>query len=85
VAAIEPRANSPRALVVKSKRGQYFVLPDDGLVTLIEDHDGIESAREITNSSWMMGGSQTASFPARDILAPVAAHLALGEDWTQVG
>src|ERR1700737_2902840 len=29
VAAIEPRANSPRALVVKSKRGQYFVLPDD--------------------------------------------------------
>ena len=35
--------------MVKSKRGQYFVLPDNGLMTLVQDRDGLEAAREITN------------------------------------
>jgi len=85
VVIIDPRAASTRKVVVKSKRGQYFVLPDNGLITLVQDRDGIEGAREITNSAWMIGNALSASFAGRDILAPVAAHLARGEDWTQVG
>src|ERR1700732_4975060 len=58
VTVIDPGVGSSRkAVVVKSKRGQYFVLPDNGLMTLIQDRDGIESAREITNRSWMMGAA----------------------------
>jgi S-adenosyl-L-methionine hydrolase (adenosine-forming) len=86
VAVIDPGVGSARkAVVVKSKRGQYFVLPDNGLITLVEDRDGIEGAREITNPSWMTGEAISSTFHGRDIFSPVGAHLAQGEDWTQVG
>src|SRR5215471_179937 len=47
-AVIDPGVGTSRkAVVVKSKKGQYFVLPDNGLVTPVIDRDGLESAREI--------------------------------------
>ncbi len=83
---IDPGVGSARkAIVVKSRRGQYFVLPDNGLMTLVETRDGIEGAREITNPAWMIGKGISSTFHGRDIFSPAAAHLARGEDWTQVG
>lgn len=86
VTVIDPGVGSTRkAVVVKSKRGQYFVLPDNGLMTLIQDRDGIESVREITNRNWMIGSALSSTFHGRDIFSPVGAHLAHGEDWTNIG
>jgi len=86
VAVIDPGVGSTRrAVVVKSKRGQYFVLPDNGLMTLVQDRDGIEAAREITNRDWMIGSALSSTFHGRDIFSPVAAHVARGEDWTKAG
>ena len=63
VVVIDPTVGSTRkAVVVKSKRGQYFVLPDNGLMTLVQDRDGIESAREITNRDWMIGAALSSTF-----------------------
>lgn len=86
VAVIDPGVGSTRkAIVARSKRGQYFVLPDNGLLTLVEQHDGIEAVHEITNTSWMIGSKLSSTFHGRDIFSPVGAHLARGEDWTKVG
>jgi S-adenosyl-L-methionine hydrolase (adenosine-forming) len=86
VVVIDPGVGSSRkAIVAKSRRGQYFVLPDNGLLTFVEDRDGIEAAREITNHSWMIGAALSSTFHGRDIFSPVGAHLARGEDWSQVG
>lgn len=86
VVVVDPTVGSTRkAVVVKSKRGQYFVLPDNGLITLVQDRDGIESAREITNRKWMIGAALSSTFHGRDIFSPVAAHLARGDDWSAVG
>jgi S-adenosylmethionine hydrolase len=86
VAVIDPGVGSTRkAIVARSKRGQYFVLPDNGLLTLVEQHDGIEAVHEITNTSWMIGTKLSSTFHGRDIFSPVGAHLARGEDWTKVG
>jgi len=86
VVVIDPTVGSTRkAIVVKSKRGQFFVLPDNGLLTLVQDRDGLEAAREITNPAWMIGTRLSSTFHGRDIFSPVGAHLARGEDWTQVG
>jgi len=76
---------SRKAVVVKSRRGQYFVLPDNGLIAPVVDRDGMEGAREITNPAWMIGVKISPTFHARDIFSPVAAHLAAGEDWSLVG
>jgi len=86
VVVIDPTVGSTRkAVVVKSKRGQYFVLPDNGLLTLVQDRDGIEAAREITNRAWMIGAALSSTFHGRDIFSPAGAHLARGDDWTKVG
>jgi len=86
VAVVDPGVGSSRkAVVVKSKRGQFFVLPDNGLMTMVENRDGIEGAREITNPDWMIGAKVSSTFHGRDIFSPVGARIARGDDWTQVG
>jgi len=76
---------SRKAVIVKSKKGQFFVLPDNGLITPVADRDGIDGAREITNTAWMIGDNVSSTFHGRDIFSPAAAHLAAGDDWTLVG
>jgi S-adenosylmethionine hydrolase len=76
---------SRKAVIVKTKKGQYFVLPDNGVVTPVVDRDGLEGAREITNTTWMIGDKISSTFHGRDIFSPTAAHLAEGEDWTLAG
>jgi S-adenosylmethionine hydrolase len=86
VVVVDPGVGSTRkAIVAESKRGQYFVLPDNGLLTLLEARDGIESVREISNAAWMIGSKLSSTFHGRDIFSPVSAHIARGDDWTQVG
>jgi hypothetical protein len=86
VVVVDPTVGSTRkAIVAKSKRGQYFVLPDNGVITLVEQRDGIESVHEITNTDWMIGTKLSSTFHGRDIFSPVGAHVARGDDWTKVG
>lgn len=83
---VDPGVGSSRkAVIVKSKKGQFFVLPDNGLITPVGDRDGIEGVREITNPAWMIGDKVSSTFHGRDIFSPAAAHLAAGEDWTLAG
>lgn len=86
VGVVDPGVGTERrAVIAKSKRGQYFVVPDNGLLTFIEDRDGIESAREITNPAWRWPGAVSATFHGRDIFAPAGGHLARGDDWKSAG
>ncbi len=86
VVVIDPGVGTSRkAVVVKSKKGQYFVLPDNGLITPVIERDGLDGAREITNTDWMIGQAISSTFHGRDIFAPVGAHLAAGWDYTMVG
>lgn len=86
VAVIDPGVGTTRrAVVVKTKKGQYFVLPDNGLISPVVERDGLDSAREITNTSWMIGENVSSTFHGRDIFSPVGAHLAAGWDFTLVG
>ncbi len=88
VVVIDPTVGSTRkAIIAHSRRGQYFVLPDNGLLTLMPS-DGpnqIIEAREITNTAWMIGARLSSTFHGRDIFSPAGAHLARGDNWTQAG
>jgi S-adenosylmethionine hydrolase len=76
---------SRKAIAVKSKKGQYFILPDNGVITAVLDRDGLESAREITNQHWMIQAPLSSTFHGRDIFSPAAAHLAAGWELDLVG
>ena len=86
VVVVDPGVGGTRrAIVARSRRGQYFVVPDNGLVTSIADRDGIVAVREIANPRWFRGGATSATFHGRDVFAPVGARLARGDDWRDVG
>ena len=86
VAVIDPGVGTSRkAIAVKSRKGQYFILPDNGLVTPVLDRDGLASAREITNQNWMIQAAISSTFHGRDIFSPAAAHLAAGWDFNMIG
>jgi S-adenosylmethionine hydrolase len=76
---------SRKAVIVKSKKGQFFVVPDNGLVSAVIERDGLEGAREITNQHWMIQAAISSTFHGRDIFSPAAAHLAEGWDYTIAG
>jgi S-adenosylmethionine hydrolase len=76
---------SRKAVIVKTKKGQYFVLPDNGIIAPVLERDGLDSAREITNQNWMIAAAVSSTFHGRDIFSPAAAHLAAGWDFTQAG
>jgi len=86
VVVVDPGVGSVRkAIIAKSKKGQFFVVPDNGLLTLVQDRDGIIAAREIRNPEWMIGAKTSSTFHGRDIFSPAGAHLARGDDWTTAG
>lgn len=86
VVVVDPTVGSTRkAIVAHSKRGQFFVLPDNGVITLVLQRDGIDAVREITNPEWTIGSKLSSTFHGRDIFSPVGAHLARGDDWKTVG
>lgn len=76
---------SRKAVIVKSKKGQLFVVPDNGVVSAVIERDGLEGAREIANQNWMIQAAVSSTFHGRDIFSPAAAHLAEGWDYTIAG
>jgi S-adenosyl-L-methionine hydrolase (adenosine-forming) len=86
MAVIDPGVGTARKpMIARTKRGQFFVLPDNGLVTLVADRQGLAGAREIVNPRWMRPAGRSSTFHGRDVFAPAAAHVARGADWTQAG
>src|SRR5271166_2373335 len=86
VIVIDPTVGTSRkAIVAKSRKGNYYVLPDNGLLTYVQNREGIEAVRVVTNRKWMLGDAISSTFHGRDVFSPVGAHLARGEDWTGVG
>ena len=86
LAVVDPGVGTSRkAVIVKTNKDQYFVLPDNGLITPVLDRDGLASAHEITNTTWMLTPAVSSTFHGRDIFSPAAAHLAAGWDYTIAG
>ena len=86
IVVIDPGVGSTRkAIVAKSGKGQFYVLPDNGLLTLVQDRDGIAEAHEIANPKWMIGSGISSTFHGRDIFSPAAAHVARGENIADAG
>ena len=86
VGVIDPGVGTQRKpIVMKTENGNYFVAPDNGLLTLIGDSMGVAEVREITNRDVMRQDVQSSTFHGRDIFGPAAAHLATGFAFEKVG
>jgi S-adenosylmethionine hydrolase len=86
VAVVDPGVGTARRpIAIRSGRGDVFVGPDNGLlVPAAERLDGIAELRALENRALMLPRT-TNTFHGRDIFAPVAAHLANGVGFEEVG
>jgi S-adenosylmethionine hydrolase len=74
---IDPGVGTSRRAVLVEALRQYFVAPDNGVLSMIVARDPKCTVWEITNRSlWLDEPSST--FHGRDLFAPVAAALANG-------
>lgn len=84
LAVVDPGVGTERRLLACSVARQWFVLPDNGLITGVTRHHPPDEIREITSPS-IRREFVSATFHGRDILAPAAAHLALGRPAAELG
>ena len=77
LAVIDPGVGTERrAILIQTKKG-FFVGPDNGVLMLAAQNQGIEHIYEISNPKFMLP-KVSSTFHGRDVFAPVAAHLDKG-------
>ncbi|QDU56431.1 SAM hydrolase/SAM-dependent halogenase family protein [Aeoliella mucimassa] len=84
VAVIDPGVGTNRRILYAEIDGQRYIGPDNGIFTCLADRAKPSTMRSVENTKlWRCGVSST--FHGRDIMAPVAAHLAAGVEPAEVG
>ena len=77
VAVVDPGVGTRRrGLCVETAHG-FYVGPDNGLLALATQNQGIKRTHVIRNHQFMLS-NVSSTFHGRDVFAPVAAHLANG-------
>jgi S-adenosyl-L-methionine hydrolase (adenosine-forming) len=84
VGVVDPGVGSDRPIIAAEINGQFYIAPDNGLLSLLVRREKPEKMVRLENDRfWRRPVSPT--FHGRDIFAPVAAHLSLGIDLDQLG
>lgn len=88
VSVVDPGVGTERkSVVLKTRSGHYIVSPDNGTLTLVAEHFGIEAVRRIDEKTNRLKGSEKSyTFHGRDVYAYTGARLASGAiGFEQVG
>jgi S-adenosylmethionine hydrolase len=84
LAVVDPGVGTDRRLIAVALGDQWFVLPDNGLITGAARGRTPAGIWEITNPE-LARPTVAPTFHGRDILAPAAAHLLRGGDPAALG
>jgi hypothetical protein len=77
VAVVDPGVGTKRrAIIIQTKQG-YFIGPDNGLMILAAEKQGIVNIHELRNTKFMLSGVSS-TFHGRDVFAPAAAYVEKG-------
>jgi hypothetical protein len=83
VLVVDPGVGSARRPILAQAEGQFFIAPDNGVLSLIYEQAAAK-VRVISNSK-VMREQISRTFHGRDVFAPAAAHLARGEPAARFG
>ena len=86
VAVVDPGVGTARRPIgILTARGDVLIGPDNGLLSpAARVLGGAVEARVLENRAWMLPNIST-TFHGRDIFSPMAAHLAIGGSFEDVG
>lgn len=74
LAVVDPGVGTERLPLIIKTRRYYFVGPDNGLLSLAAEEDGVEAVYKIEAKLPRI----STTFHGRDVFAPAAAYLSLG-------
>jgi S-adenosyl-L-methionine hydrolase (adenosine-forming) len=84
VVVVDPGVGTSRSILYAETGNHRLLVPDNGVLTLLARQQPITRARLVTEPRfWRANVSHT--FHGRDIFAPVAGHLSMGLDPTELG
>lgn len=75
---VDPGVGTTRRAIAVQLGDQYFVTPDNGVLTLLTGNHRPQRAIELNRSEYMRG-DVSSTFHGRDIFAPAAGHLSSGQ------
>jgi len=84
VVVVDPGVGSGRRILAGRYAGQIVILPDNGLVSHVHRQWPVEALFNVTNTRFFHE-PVSHTFHGRDIIAPVAAHVASGVPLEQLG
>lgn len=88
VTVIDPGVGTDRlSVVLKTRKGHYFVAPNNGVLTLVAEQEGVDELRQIDERINRRKGSEDSyTFHGRDVFGYTGARLAAGViQFNQVG
>lgn len=84
VAVVDPSVGTKRRDLLVETHRAFYIGPDNGILMLAAQREGIRHVYRITNSKFMLP-DVSFTFHGRDVFAPAAAHLAKGTEPTNFG
>jgi S-adenosylmethionine hydrolase len=85
LAVVDPGVGGDRrAIAIRTSDGRIYVGPDNGLLSLAAPAGSVAEVRELTNPAYHLD-RVSRTFHARDVFAPVSAHLASGAPFVDLG
>jgi S-adenosylmethionine hydrolase len=84
VVVVDPGVGSARRPLLAEVAGQYFVAPDNGVLSMVFAREPAVRVRHITNERYFLH-PVSRTFHGRDVFSPVAGHLATGVTPAQFG
>jgi hypothetical protein len=84
VVVVDPGVGSARRPILLEAAGQYFVAPDNGVLSMVYSSVEKYKVRLISNDK-LFRHPVSRTFHGRDIFSPVAAHLAAGITPASIG
>jgi len=81
---VDPGVGTDRSLLALEVKNQYFVAPDNGVLTLLFGEHNETRLVRLSNADFFLD-TVSRTFHGRDIIAPVGAHITQGTDLFQLG
>ncbi|MGQ9514007.1 MAG: SAM hydrolase/SAM-dependent halogenase family protein [Thermoproteota archaeon] len=84
VAVVDPGVGTLRKPLVMKTKNYFFVGPDNGVLSIAAEKDGILCVYRIEEGRYVFA-NRSCTFAGRDIFAPVAAHISRGVPLKKLG
>ncbi len=84
LAVVDPGVGSDRRIIAGRWGDQIIIAPDNGLVSMVQQDTPAAEIFELTDRQYFLP-EVSDTFHGRDIMAPVAAHLARGTPLSALG